>query len=147
MYNLCLKYTGIFYTDKKENQTFLIYKEIQSGTVAKSNMTLTASSYMEKYFRISSCIRKPFLIYDFATAPLKISLYMRKIWFFFYQCSRPLFPHVKSPPRPSDAILKRFTSPGIMWNLNTSRNNVKYAYVYSMCMRKSETYIFTIMSI
>jgi hypothetical protein len=30
------------YTDKKENQFFLIYKEIQSGAVAKS--------YMRKYF-------------------------------------------------------------------------------------------------
>jgi hypothetical protein len=29
------------YTDKKENQLFLIYKEIQSGAVAKSYMTLT----------------------------------------------------------------------------------------------------------
>jgi hypothetical protein len=27
------------YTDKKENQIFLIYKEIQSGAVAKSYMT------------------------------------------------------------------------------------------------------------
>jgi hypothetical protein len=34
---------------------------------------------MGKYLRISSYIRKPFLIYDFATAPLLISLYMRKI--------------------------------------------------------------------
>jgi hypothetical protein len=50
-------------TDKKENQIFLIYKEIQSGAVK------TASSYMDKYLRISSYIRKPFLIYDFATAP------------------------------------------------------------------------------
>ncbi len=54
------------YTDKKENQIFLIYKDIQNGAVAKSYITnsllieLTASSY----------IRKPFLIYDFATAPL-----------------------------------------------------------------------------
>ncbi len=31
----------------------------------------------------SSYIRKPFLIYDFATAPLWISLYMRKIFFSF----------------------------------------------------------------
>jgi hypothetical protein len=38
---------------------------------------------MGKYLRIFSYIRKPFLIYDFATAPLWISLYMRKIWFFF----------------------------------------------------------------
>jgi hypothetical protein len=26
------------YTDKKENKTFLIYKEVQSGAVAKSYM-------------------------------------------------------------------------------------------------------------
>ncbi len=30
---------------------------------------LTASLYMGEYLRISSYIRKPFLIYDFATAP------------------------------------------------------------------------------
>ncbi len=37
----------------------------------QSHKGLTASSsYMEKYFRISSYIRKPFLMYDFATAPL-----------------------------------------------------------------------------
>ncbi len=47
---------------------------------------LTASSYMGKYLRIFSYIRKPFLIYDFATAPLWISLYVRKILFHFYQC-------------------------------------------------------------
>ncbi len=34
------------YTDKKENQIFLIYKESQNGAVAKSYMTITASSYM-----------------------------------------------------------------------------------------------------
>jgi hypothetical protein len=71
------------HTDKKENQIFLIYMEIQSGAVAKSYMTYTASSYL----RISSYIRKPFLIHDFATAPICISLYMRKILFSFYQCS------------------------------------------------------------
>jgi hypothetical protein len=27
------------YTDKKENQIFLVYKEIQNGSVAKSYMT------------------------------------------------------------------------------------------------------------
>ncbi len=51
----------IEYTDKKENQIFLIYKKIQNGAVAKS--------YMVKYLRISSYIRKPFLIFDFAIAP------------------------------------------------------------------------------
>jgi hypothetical protein len=34
------------------------------------HILLTASSYMGKYLRISSYIGKPFLIYDFATAPL-----------------------------------------------------------------------------
>jgi hypothetical protein len=44
------------YTDKKENLIFLIYKEIQSGAVAKS--------YMRKGFL------RPLVIYDFATAPI-----------------------------------------------------------------------------
>jgi hypothetical protein len=39
---------------KKENKIFLIYKEIQKGSVAKS--------YMIKYLRISSYIRKTFLM-------------------------------------------------------------------------------------
>ncbi len=51
-----------FYTDQKENQIFLIYKEIQGGAVAKSYIWLPASSYMGKYLRISSYIRKPFPI-------------------------------------------------------------------------------------
>ncbi len=52
----------------------------------QSHIWLTASSKTAKNFRISSCIRKPFLRYDFATAPFWISLYMSKIWFSFYQC-------------------------------------------------------------
>jgi hypothetical protein len=58
------------HTDEKENLNFPIYKEIQGGSVAKSYILLMASLYMGKYFRISSYIGKPFLIYDFATAPL-----------------------------------------------------------------------------
>jgi hypothetical protein len=54
---------------KKKIKIFLIYKEIQNGALAKSYKT-NASSYMRKYLNISSYIRKPFLIYDFATAPL-----------------------------------------------------------------------------
>ncbi len=38
---------------------------------------------MNKYLRISSYIRAPLLIYDFATAPVWISLYLRKILFSF----------------------------------------------------------------
>jgi hypothetical protein len=68
------------YTDKKENQIFLIYKEIQSGAVAKSYMRKGFLIYeeMRKYFPY---LRRPLVIYpyDFATAPFWISLYMRKI--------------------------------------------------------------------
>jgi hypothetical protein len=46
------------YTDKKENQIFLIYKEIQSGAVAKSYMRKGFLIYEEmgKYFPILYCI-------------------------------------------------------------------------------------------
>ncbi len=43
------------YTDKKETQNFLIYKEIQSGAVAKS--------YVRKGFLIYEEMRKYFPIY------------------------------------------------------------------------------------
>jgi hypothetical protein len=50
----------------KNKSNFLIHKEIQMEQL----QLITASSYMGKYLCISSYIRKPFLIYDFATAPL-----------------------------------------------------------------------------
>ncbi len=64
----------------------LIKKKIKFSSYvrnAKSYMTNKGllTSYMGKYLRISSYIRKPFLIFDFATVPLWISLYMKKIWF------------------------------------------------------------------
>jgi hypothetical protein len=71
-------------TDKKENKIFLIYKEIQKGAVAQSYMTNGLLIYMTKFLRISSyIIRKPILIDDFATAPIWLFLYMRKILFYF----------------------------------------------------------------
>jgi hypothetical protein len=60
----CLDFT--FYTDKKENQIFLIYREIQNGAVAKSYY----DSYMTNGLLIYEEIFAHFLIYDFATAPL-----------------------------------------------------------------------------
>ncbi len=42
-----LDYTDTGYTDKKENQNFLIYKEIQSKAVAKSYMTISLLIYGE----------------------------------------------------------------------------------------------------
>jgi hypothetical protein len=58
------------HTDKKENRIFLIYKEIQSGAVAKSYMRKGFLTYeeMHKYCRIYEG-RRPLVINDFATAP------------------------------------------------------------------------------
>ncbi len=39
----------------------------------QSHICLTVSEYMVQYLRISSYIRKPFLTYDFETAPFRIS--------------------------------------------------------------------------
>jgi hypothetical protein len=49
--------------------------EIQNGAVVKS--------YMRKGFLIYEDMRKYLVIYDFATAPFQISLYMRRILFYF----------------------------------------------------------------
>ncbi len=54
------------YTDKKENQIFLTYKEIQSEAVAKS--------YKRKVFLIYEETRKYFPIFEEA-----VIQYMRKI--------------------------------------------------------------------
>jgi hypothetical protein len=69
------------YTDKKENKIFLIYKEIQMGAVAKSYMRKCFLIYEEmcKYLVIY-CKRRPAVIYDFATAPFWISLYMKNFF-------------------------------------------------------------------
>ncbi len=49
-----------FCTDKKENQIFLIFKEIQRGAVAKS--------YMRKGFLIYEEMRKYFPVYEEAVS-------------------------------------------------------------------------------
>jgi hypothetical protein len=53
------------YTDKKENQILLIYKEIQIHSYMTNGLLIYGAN-----FRISSYMRKTILIYDFATAPL-----------------------------------------------------------------------------
>ncbi len=60
------------------------YKEIQMGAVAKSYMRkgFLINEEMCKYLVIQY-MRRSLVIYDFATAPFWISLYMRKIWFLF----------------------------------------------------------------
>jgi hypothetical protein len=83
------------YTDKKENKIFLIYDEIQSGEVAKSYMRkgfLILYIY-EKCANISPYMRRPLVIYDFATAPeteFPYIQYKETLVFFFYQCRRTL---------------------------------------------------------
>ncbi len=69
---------------KKENQIYLMYKEFRMEQL-QSHIWLTASTVhiYGEIFAHSSYIRKLFLIYDFATAPLWISIYMRKILFSF----------------------------------------------------------------
>ncbi len=57
------------HTDKKESKLFLIDKEIQNGAVAKSYMINGLIMY-GKIFAHFLIYWKPFLIYDFATAPL-----------------------------------------------------------------------------
>ncbi len=48
------------HTDKKENEIFLIYKEIQKGSVAKS--------YMRKGFLINEEMRKYLVMYEEAVS-------------------------------------------------------------------------------
>ncbi len=77
----------------------------------QSHIWLTASLYMGKYLRISSNIRRPYLIYDFATAPLWISLYMRKD-FLFYQCGVSALQNQKIP---REFFEKKLESGDITW--------------------------------
>ncbi len=51
----------MFYTDKKENEIFLTYKEIQMGSVAKSYVS-------EKGFLIYEEMRKYLTIYEEAVS-------------------------------------------------------------------------------
>ncbi len=73
------------------------------------------SSYIRK-FRVRKCenispyMRRPLVIYDFATAPLWISLYMRKIWFSFLSV-RTLRVHGRRPFAFPNATIV-FRSPG-----------------------------------
>jgi hypothetical protein len=66
----------------KKKSKFSSYKRRSRRVRLQSHIWLTASSYMTKYLRISHISQKPFLIYDFATAFIWISLY--SIWGKFY---------------------------------------------------------------
>jgi hypothetical protein len=61
-------------TDKKEKIIFRMYKEIQMGAVAKSHVRKGFLIYEKMCRYLVICIRKPLVIYDFATDPFWISL-------------------------------------------------------------------------
>ncbi len=72
---------------KKEKEIFLNRRKFRRDRL-QNHIWPAASLYITKYLRISSYIRKPFLIYDLATDPICISKYCRwgKFYFLFYQC-------------------------------------------------------------
>ncbi len=74
---------GIFYTLIKKKKNFFSYIRKSRRERLQSHIWITASSFIICAFPHILGIRKPFLIYDFATAPFWISLYMRKMFFFF----------------------------------------------------------------
>jgi hypothetical protein len=58
------------HTDKKENKIFLIYKEIQIGSSAKSFMRKGfLILYRKKCANFSPYMRRPLVIYVFAPDP------------------------------------------------------------------------------
>jgi hypothetical protein len=74
----------IFFTDKKESEIFLIYKEIQIGSVAKS--------YMRTGFIIHEEMRKYLIIYEEAVSHiLNFLIYEENFVFFFINVGRSFF--------------------------------------------------------
>ncbi len=62
------KITQGLYTDKKENQIFLIYKEIHNRAVAKSYMRKGFLIWGNAQIFTLTYMNRPLIIYDFATA-------------------------------------------------------------------------------
>ncbi len=81
-------------TVKKREIKFSSYIRKFGRDRLQSHIWLTASPYIVKYLRISSYIRKPFLIYDFATDPIWISIYCRWGKFSFLFVSVPSLIHL-----------------------------------------------------
>jgi hypothetical protein len=64
---------GDWHTDKKENKSFLVYKEIQNGAVAKSYMYDKLPPHIwGNICAFPHILGSPssYTVYDFATAPL-----------------------------------------------------------------------------
>jgi hypothetical protein len=71
-------------TDKKENKTFLIFKEIQIGSGANSYMRKGFLIY-EKWANFSPYMRRPLDTYDFAPDPTEFhyTVYEENLLIFF----------------------------------------------------------------
>jgi hypothetical protein len=86
----------LFYTDKKEKKIFLIYKEIQMGSVAKSYMRRGFLIYEENllFFRKYLDIYEEDVTHTYMTLQLLHSEFpyiWGKFLFLFYQCNYVLF--------------------------------------------------------
>jgi hypothetical protein len=64
-----LEFLNNLCTDKKENQIFLIYKEIQMGSVSKSYRRKGFLIYEEMRKYLTMYMRRASVIYDFAIDP------------------------------------------------------------------------------
>ncbi len=73
------------YTDRKKIK-FSSYIRKFRWDFLQSHIWLTASSYMTKYLRIFSYIKKPLLIYDLQQIPSEFPYTQGKLSFFFFQC-------------------------------------------------------------
>ncbi len=88
---------------------------------------------------ISSYIRKPFLIYDFATAPLWISLYIYKIRFSFYQ-SQKVHAHLQS------CTFLEVSPDTIFLNFKATRNRFQGIDSSSLCGLVRQLYSYSVPS-
>jgi hypothetical protein len=114
--------TQLDYTLIKKKIKFSSYIRKFRVEQLQSHIWLTASSYMGKYLRISSYIRKPFLIYDFAPAPLlNFLIYEENFIFFFISVERQIKVLIKNLAIfflfPSKEFLPRYHSKFSCWKL------------------------------
>ncbi len=117
----CKNWTVQVYTDKKENQIFLIYKVVQYGAVA--------TSYMRKGFLIYEEMRKYFTIYEAAVSHVwlcncsipKFLIYEDKFDFLFYQCTT-VYLYVAISMTVSPSVISSCFFLGSTFFLNISSN-------------------------
>ncbi len=104
---ICCRTSQVSYTDKKdkkENKIFLIYEEnLEWSSCKVIHGEGLPNTDMRKCANISPSMRRPLCIYDFATAPFWIYLYMMKIWFSFLSVNQQ-WPFLCISPRTFNII-------------------------------------------